>query len=50
MQIIAKLCLTQVLEKGEGLRLDRQDRGSDGQKARFGWLRLYAYSRWRLDV
>jgi hypothetical protein len=33
-----------------GLRLDRQDRVSDGQKARIGWLRLYAYSRWKLDV
>jgi hypothetical protein len=35
------------LGDSENLRLDRQDRSSEGQ---IGWLRLYAYSRQELDA
>ncbi len=36
---------------GESEALDyRSGEVPDGQKARIGWLRLYAYSRWKLDV
>ncbi len=36
---------------GESVALDyRSGNVPDGQKARIVWLRLYAYSRWKLDV
>ncbi len=36
---------------GESVALDyRSGNVPVGQKARFGWLWLHAYSRWKLDV
>jgi hypothetical protein len=43
---IASAVVQSRLGDSENLRLDRQDRSSDGQN---GWLRLYAYSRQELD-